>query len=52
MIPLIPAAVTVAIPRYQLLDIRLVFSRSLAYAIVTGVLPKRGDDSGAAAGSI
>ena len=38
MIPLIPAAVTVAILRYQLLDIRLVFSRTLASAIVTGVL--------------
>jgi len=38
VIPLIPAAVTVAIMRYQLLDIRLVFSRTLAYAIVTGVL--------------
>jgi two-component system, NarL family, sensor kinase len=38
VIPLIPAAVTVAILRYQLLDIRLVFSRTLAYAIVTGVL--------------
>jgi len=38
VIPLIPAAVTVAIVRHQLLDIRLVFSRTLAYAIVTGVL--------------
>jgi hypothetical protein len=38
VIPLIPAAVTVAILRYQLLDIRLVFSRTLAYEIVTGVL--------------
>lgn len=38
VIPLIPAAVTVAILRYQLLDIRLVFSRTLAYAIVTGLL--------------
>jgi hypothetical protein len=38
VIPLIPAAVTVAILRYQLLNIRLVFSRTLAYAIVTGVL--------------
>ena len=38
VVPLIPAAVTVAILRYQLLDIRLVFSRTLAYAIVTGVL--------------
>jgi two-component system, NarL family, sensor kinase len=38
VIPLIPAAVTVAILKYQLLDIRLVFSRTLAYAIVTGLL--------------
>ena len=38
VIPLIPAAVTIAILRYQLLDIRLVFSRTLAYAIVTGLL--------------
>jgi hypothetical protein len=38
VIPLIPAAVTVAILRYQLLDIRLVLSRTLAYAIVSGVL--------------
>jgi two-component system, NarL family, sensor kinase len=38
VIPLIPAAITVAILKYQLLDIRLVFSRTLAYAIVTGLL--------------
>jgi two-component system, NarL family, sensor kinase len=38
VIPLIPAAITVAILRYQLLDIRLVFSRTLAYTIVTGLL--------------
>jgi two-component system, NarL family, sensor kinase len=38
VIPLIPAAITVAILRYQLLDIRLVFSRTLAYAILTGLL--------------
>jgi two-component system, NarL family, sensor kinase len=38
VIPLIPAAVTIAILRYQLLDIRLVFSRTLVYAIVTGLL--------------
>ena len=38
VVPLIPAAVTVAILRYQLLDIRLWSSRTLAYAIVTGVL--------------
>jgi two-component system, NarL family, sensor kinase len=38
VVPLIPAAITVAILRYQLLDIRLVFSRTLSYAIVTGLL--------------
>ncbi len=38
VIPLIPAAITVAILRYHLLDIRLVFSRTVAYAIVTGLL--------------
>jgi two-component system, NarL family, sensor kinase len=38
VIPLIPAAITVAILRYQLLDIRLVFSRTLSYAILTGLL--------------
>lgn len=38
VIPLIPAAITVAILKYRLLDIRLVFSRTLAYAIVTGLL--------------
>jgi hypothetical protein len=38
VIPLIPAAITVAILRYQLLDIRLVFSRTLAYAILTSLL--------------
>jgi two-component system, NarL family, sensor kinase len=38
VIPLIPASITVAILRYRLLDIRLVFSRTLAYAIVTGLL--------------
>lgn len=32
VIPLIPAAVTIAILRYQLLDIRLVVSRALSMA--------------------
>ncbi len=35
VIPLIPIAVTIAILRYQLLDIRLVVSRALMYAILT-----------------
>jgi two-component system NarL family sensor kinase len=35
VIPLIPAAVTVAILRYQLLDIRLVVSRALVYGLLT-----------------
>jgi len=34
-IPLIPAAVAVAIVRYQLLDIRLVVSRALAWALLS-----------------
>jgi len=38
VLPSIPAAVTVAILRYQLLDIRVVISRTPAYAIVTGLL--------------
>jgi two-component system, NarL family, sensor kinase len=38
VIPLIPASITVAILRYQLLDIRVVFSRTLSYTIVTGLL--------------
>jgi two-component system, NarL family, sensor kinase len=33
--PLIPAAVTIAILRYQLLDIRLVVSRTLVYGLLT-----------------
>ena len=37
VLPLIPAAVTVAILRYQLLDIRLVVSRALVYGILTAV---------------
>lgn len=35
VIPLIPAAVTIAILRYQLLDIRLVLSRTLVYGVLT-----------------
>ena len=35
VIPLIPAAVTIAILRYQLLDIRLVVSRALVYGLLT-----------------
>jgi hypothetical protein len=36
-IPLIPVAVAVAIVRYQLLDIRLVVSRALAWALLSFV---------------
>jgi two-component system, NarL family, sensor kinase len=35
VIPLIPVAVTIAILRYQLLDIRLVVSRALVYGLLT-----------------
>ncbi|MGH3152311.1 MAG: hypothetical protein ACRDOB_16510, partial [Streptosporangiaceae bacterium] len=35
VIPLIPAAVTIGILRYQLLDIRLVLSRALVYGVLT-----------------
>ena len=35
VIPLIPAAVTIAILRYQLLDIRLVVSRAMVYGVLT-----------------
>jgi two-component system, NarL family, sensor kinase len=35
VIPLIPAAVTIGILRYQLLDIRLVLSRTLVYGVLT-----------------
>ena len=35
VIPLIPAAVTIAILRYQLLDIKLVVSRALVYGLLT-----------------
>ncbi|GIH05379.1 hypothetical protein Rhe02_34460 [Rhizocola hellebori] len=37
-IPLIGAAVTVAIVRYQLLDIRLVLSRTVLYLLLTGAV--------------
>ncbi|HEY6423103.1 MAG TPA: histidine kinase [Pseudonocardiaceae bacterium] len=35
VIPLVPAAITIAVLRYQLLDIRLVVSRALLYALLT-----------------
>ena len=35
VIPLIPAAITIAVLRYQLLDIRLVVSRALVYGLLT-----------------
>ncbi|MDN5749532.1 MAG: histidine kinase, partial [Pseudonocardia sp.] len=35
VIPLVPAAITVAVLRHQLLDIRLVFSRAVLYALLT-----------------
>ena len=34
-IPLIPIAIAIAIARYQLLDIRLVFARTVAYLLLT-----------------
>ncbi|NUW39831.1 histidine kinase [Nonomuraea rhodomycinica] len=37
-IPLVPAAMTVAILRHQLLDIRLVVSRTVLYALLTAVV--------------
>jgi len=38
LIALVPAAMTVAILRYQLLDIRLVFSRAVLYAVITAAV--------------
>lgn len=38
LIALVPAAMTVAILRYQLLDIRLVFSRAVLYAMLTAAV--------------
>lgn len=35
VIPLVPAAITIAVLRHQLLDIRLVFTRALLYAVLT-----------------
>lgn len=35
VIPLVPAAITIAVLRYQLLDIRLVVSRALLYGLLT-----------------
>lgn len=37
-IPLIPAAITVAVLRHQLLDIRLVIARGLGYALLTALV--------------
>jgi signal transduction histidine kinase len=37
-IPLIPAAITIAVLRYQLLDIRLVVSRAVLYALLTAAV--------------
>jgi two-component system NarL family sensor kinase len=35
VIPLVPAAITIAVLRYQLLDIRLVVSRAVLYGLLT-----------------
>ncbi|HVL86246.1 MAG TPA: histidine kinase [Pseudonocardia sp.] len=35
VIPLVPAAITIAVLRHRLLDIRLVFSRAVLYALLT-----------------
>ncbi len=35
VIPLVPAAITIAVLRHQLLDIRLVFSRAVLYALLS-----------------
>jgi two-component system NarL family sensor kinase len=37
-IPLVPIAITVGILRYQLLDIRLVIARGIAYAVLSGIV--------------
>ncbi|MEV5894986.1 sensor histidine kinase [Nonomuraea fuscirosea] len=37
-VPLIPVAISVAILRHHLLDIRLVFSRTVLYALLTGAV--------------
>jgi signal transduction histidine kinase len=38
VIPLVPAAITIAVLRHQLLDIRLVLSRAVLYGLLTGLV--------------